>query len=380
MSAQRGYDDENTVGFDELPASSSKPSGAWKSAVAVILSLVILVGGGYFAYTKIVAAYHSATGAADFTGNGKDDIIIKIPSGAGAESVGEMLLEANVIASTKAFSRAVSRNPEAISRMQAANYQLRTELPAAEALRRLGDPAYIVQNFVTIPEGYRIDQITTRLNETTGVSVEDLTAVIEAPGELGLPDWGQGATEGYLFPDTYSYDHDPTALALLGAMAARFNAVTGELDFVAKAAALGISPHDAVTIASIIEREVRRPEDRANVAQVIFNRLEIDMKLEMDSTVHFANRRWGEVTTTDEERNIDSPYNTYKYTGLPPGAISAPGRSSLEAAVNPSVGNYLYFVSVNMDTGETKFATTYEEHLRNVAEFQNWCQANPGKC
>ena len=380
MSAQRGYDDGNAVGFDGLPSSSGKPSNAWKGAIAVVLSLVILVGGGYFAYTKVLSAYREATGAADFTGDGKDDIVIKVPSGATAATMGEILLDANVIASTKAFSRAVDKNPEAISRMQAANYQLRTELPAAEALRRLGDPAYIVQNFVTIPEGYRIDQITTRLNETTGVSVEDLTAVIEAPGELGLPDWGQGATEGYLFPDTYSYDHDPTALALLGAMANRFNAVTSELDFVAKAAALGISPHDAVTIASIIEREVRRPEDRANVAQVIFNRLEIDMKLEMDSTVHFANRRWGEVTTTDEERNIDSPYNTYKYTGLPPGAISAPGRSSLDAAVNPSVGNYLYFVSVNMDTGETKFAATYEEHKQNVAEFQNWCQANPGKC
>lgn len=380
MTAQRGYDDEDSVGFDDLPASHAKPSNAWKGALAVLLSLGILIGGGYFVYTKAISAYHAATGAADFTGNGKDDIIIKIPSGATADSVGELLLESNVIASTKAFARAVNKNPGAFAQMQAANYQLRTELPAAEALRRLGDPSYIVQNFVTIPEGYRIDQIITRMNETTGVSTDDLTAVIESPGDLGLPSWGQGATEGYLFPDTYSYDHDPTALALLSAMAARFNSVTDELDFVVRAEALGVSPHDAVTIASIIEREVRRPEDRASVAQVIFNRLEIGMKLEMDSTVHFANRRWGEVTTTDEERNIDSPYNTYRYEGLPPGAISAPGRSSLEAAVNPSVGNYLYFVSVNLDTGETKFAVTYEEHLQNVAEFQNWCQANPGKC
>jgi UPF0755 protein len=124
---------------------------------------------------------------------------------------------------------------------------------------------------------------------------------------------------------------------------------------------------------------VRREEDRAKVARVIYNRLDKDRKLELDSTVTYA-ERLKTTTTTKEDRKSKSKYNTYRYKGLPPGPISAPGKAALEAAANPEKGKWLYFVTVNLDTGETRFTDTEEAHEKNVAAFQAWCQANTGRC
>src|SRR5918998_1759727 len=147
----------------------------------------------------------------------------------------------------------------------------------------------------------------------------------------------------------------------------------------ASAKKLKLDPYEVLIVASIIEKEVRRPEDRAKVARVIYNRLAEDMKLQMDSTVTYALNLKG-TTTSKEQRNSRSPYNTYRYKGLPPGPISAPGKAALEAAAEPENGKWMYFVTVNLDTGETKFATTDEEFQKLVAEFQAWCQSNQGRC
>jgi len=116
------------------------------------------------------------------------------------------------------------------------------------------------------------------------------------------------------------------------------------------------------------------------VAQVFLNRLKIGMPLQSDATVIYANNADGTVYTTDEQRANKSKYNTYQHKGLPPGAISNPGRVALSAAVNPSKGKYLYFCTINPETGETKFATSLDGHNRNVALLRAWCKAHPGKC
>lgn len=116
------------------------------------------------------------------------------------------------------------------------------------------------------------------------------------------------------------------------------------------------------------------------VSAVIHNRLATGMPLQMDSTVHYALQDFGKVTTTAEDRAVDSPYNTYRYTGLPPGAISNPGKAALAAASQPSDIDSLFFVTVDLDSGETRFASTLAEHEANVAVFQQWCQANQGRC
>jgi UPF0755 protein len=128
-----------------------------------------------------------------------------------------------------------------------------------------------------------------------------------------------------------------------------------------------------MTIASLVQAEARDDEDFAKVSRVIYNRLEKSMPLQFDSTVHYAVGRDGKVSTSEEDRNVDSPYNTYRHPGLPPTPIMAPGEQAIKAALEPAEGDWLYFVTTNPDTGETKFAETFAEHQKNVAEFKEYC-------
>jgi len=140
-----------------------------------------------------------------------------------------------------------------------------------------------------------------------------------------------------------------------------------------------VSPHEVVTVASIVEREVNKDQYRAKVARVLYNRLDKGMKLGLDSTVIYA-EKLKTNTTTPKDRRSRSRYNTYRYKGLPPGPIGAPGKAALQAAANPEKGKWLYFVTVDFDTGETKFARTEAGFFKLQKEFQAWCQANPGRC
>ena len=135
-----------------------------------------------------------------------------------------------------------------------------------------------------------------------------------------------------------------------------------------------MSPHEVVIVASIVEREVNKDQYRAKVARVLYNRLDKGMKLGLDSTVIYA-EKLKTNTTTPKDRRSRSRYNTYRYKGLPPGPIAAPGKAALQAAANPEKGKWLYFVTVDFDTGETKFAQTEADFLKIQKEFQTWCQS-----
>ena len=163
------------------------------------------------------------------------------------------------------------------------------------------------------------------------------------------------------------------------AQVAQFKKVATELNFEDRAKTLGLTPMQALVIASIAEKEVKG-EDLPMVTGVLMNRLKQKMPLQLDSTVIYANNISGRLTTTDAERALNSPYNTYKVVGLPPGPIANPGQAALNAALNPTTTDFLYFVVIDPSTGETAFAKTFQEHQANVAKFQAWCQANPGKC
>lgn len=142
-------------------------------------------------------------------------------------------------------------------------------------------------------------------------------------------------------------------------------------------------PRELLTVASLIQAEVGRPEYMPQVAQVIYNRLDKKMPLQFDSTVHYAANKYDSVLITDDQKKIDSPYNTHlqKNAGkLPPGPINSPGKAALEAAGKPAGGGTLYFVTVDLDSGETLFADTLEGHNQNVAKLQAWCKGHPGRC
>lgn len=353
-----------------------------KSALAVIVSLAVLVGGGLFAYNKIGGAVAGAFVAEDYPGPGEADVEVEVPEGSTLDEIGSILVDAEVIASTRAFNQAVQETPNANS-LQAGTYTLKTKMPAREALQAMLDAGIKGGKRFLIREGLRLKEQVAELSKQTGIPEEAYNEALKNPGAYGLPVMAKGNPEGFLFPDTYEMaGNDPNNA--LKQMTANFNRKAAEVQLEARAAELNRDPMDLVIVASIIESEVRRPEDRAKVARVIYNRLESNppMPLQMDSTVIYAvDRPKGTgVATTDAERANQSPYNTYVHAGLPPGPIAAPGKAALEAAANPEPGNWKFFVTVNQETGETAFADTFDEHNANVRKFQQWCQQNPGKC
>ncbi len=374
-----GYLDANYP-EEQVPPVDRRP-GSWiKNLLAIIISLGVLIGGGYFVVTKASDWIRTMTASGeDYPGPGETEVIVQIPAGSTITQIGQILFNADVVASTEAFLAAAQENPSASS-IQSGSYRLMTKMKASDAVEALVDRTNQVLNQVTIPEGLRNSLVLDRLVAGTGITHEEFQAVLNNPAALGLPEWAGTATEGFLFPETYEFDAEPTAEQVLAQMTGQFTVVAGELDFVNRANAIGVSPYDAVTVASIIEKETRDPKYGPDIAQVLYNRLAAGMKLQLDSTVIYAVNSPGTVTTTDEERANPSPYNTYVHDGLPPGAISNPGRNSLNSAVNPTTGDYLYFVATNPLDGTTKFAATWEEHEQNVAEFQAWCRSNPQHC
>lgn len=353
-----------------------------KSICAVLVSLAVLIGGGLFAYNKVGSAVAGVLISEDYPGPGEDEVAVEIPQGATLDEIGAILKDAGVVASTGAFSRAAGQVPNA-NQLQAGTYTLKTKMKASDAIKEMLDAGVKSGKRFLIREGLRLNEQVAALAEQTGIPAERYEEALKNPEGYGLPAMANGNPEGYLFPDTYEMSgNDPNAA--LKQMTANFNRKANEVQLEARARELNRDPAQLVIVASIIEAEVRRPEDQAKVARVLYNRLDAQppMKLQLDTTVEYANNkpRGTGATTTDAERANPSPYNTYAHFGLPPGPISAPGKAALEAAANPAEGNWKFFVAINLETGETAFADTFAEHEQNVRKFQAWCQANPGKC
>jgi hypothetical protein len=352
-----------------------------RSAFAVLLSAVVLFGGGWFVVHKAHEAWVSWRSQSDYIGEGKDEIVVVIPQNATVTQIGDLLVENGVIKSTRTFRSVAARQPETANKLQAGRFRLLTELPAETALKMLLDPANKISLKVTIPEGRVRTQQWEILTAELGLTEEQLTEASKSK-ELGLPSWagGDGNLEGFLFPETYEVAEPVTAIGVLKQQVDQFKEVTGAISMESRSKDAGRNPYDVLIVASIVEKEAARPEDRPKIAQVIYNRLKKDMPLQHDSTVHYAIGQFDHVTTTPEDRATDSPYNTYKVKGLPPTPISNPGQSAIEAALAPSGEDFLYFTTVDLDTGETRYAKDEAGHQENVALFQQWCQSHQGRC
>ncbi|NLA29330.1 MAG: endolytic transglycosylase MltG [Propionibacterium sp.] len=372
-------DDFDEVDLDIDQLSTRHRGSWWKNLLAISISLAVLIGGGFFVYSKVKDTYQGFLQASDYPGPGEQDVTVTIPAGATLTEMADILVQADVVASNRAFVKAAG-NTAGSSGIQPGTYQLKTQMQAVDAVRALMDRGNMQSMQITIPEGLRDSALIKRLSEQLGISTQDFQAVLDDPSQLKLPEWSNGKAEGFLFPETYVFDTQPSAAEALSEMTSQFNTVADQIDFVNKAEALGVDPYDALIVASIIEKETRDPAYGPDIAQVLYNRLADGMPLQLDSTVIYAVNSPGTITTTDEERANPSPYNTYVHKGLPPGPISNPGTNSLNAAVNPTRGDYLYFVAVNPDSGETKFASDGAGHEENVAEFQSWCRANSDRC
>ncbi|MEN3337396.1 MAG: hypothetical protein V7647_1072, partial [Acidobacteriota bacterium] len=252
--------------------------------------------------------------------------------------------------------------------LQAGEYRFDRAMTVHEVIARLarGD-VYLIP--ITFREGLTIKQMS-ELFEAKGFGpAADFVAAARNAALVASFDPAAHDLEGYLFPDTYALPRHATAAQLVGRMVAGFEKVlTPELR--ARAAGRGLTVRGLVTLASIVEKETGKAEERPLVAAVYSNRLKTGMGLQCDPTVIFALEKAGRYNgnLTREDLHFDSPYNTYRYAGLPPGPIASPGRASLEAAANPADAPYVYFVSRN--DGTHAFASTLAEHNHNVFEFQ----------
>ena len=346
----------------------------WRRLVVYALALAVLFGGVGVAYAVVRPVYEQFTAPKDYEGPGTGSVEVTVEPGDTGTEIGQNLQKSGVVLTAEAFTAALADNPG--DEIQPGQYSLRQQMQAAQALSLMRNEGRNVTR-VTIREGMWKSEVYAELSKVTKVPVAEYTkaeaAVAKDPSLVGLPAAAKGNIEGYLFPATYDFDPGTSATAQLRTMVA--HAMT-------QLRSLSVTPVDmerVMTIASLVEGEARRDEDRPKVARVIENRLKNTMPLQMDSTVNYAVQRRS-VTTSDRERAGTSPYNTYKHPGLPPGPINNPGAESITAAQRPADGPWLYFVTVDPGTGETRFASTLEEHNANVKLFQQWCQAHPGKC
>jgi UPF0755 protein len=346
--------------------------GGWRSALAVLIALMVIVGGlgGALYVGASFLGSRLNSPAADYEGTGSGTVQVEVEPGETATDIAATLQEAGVVRSAEAFAEVAADDDRSVG-IQPGFYALREEMSARSALDLLLEPASRLETNVAVPEGSRLSEIVTLVAQNTRFTKKAVTEALGKGGNnkaLGLPPYAGGDPEGYLFPATYPVDPGTSEEELAAAMVARFTQAADGLELEERARRLGITPGEAVVIASLVEGEARLDKDYAKVARVVYNRLEADMALQFDSTVNYALDADKERVRQDD-LEVDSPYNTYLHTGLPPGPINSPGEAAMEAALSPAEGDWLYFVTVDLEKGTTKFATSYDEFLELKREL-----------
>lgn len=354
--------------------------------LAVLVALVVVAGGLWWAGRAGMAKLDDLfADPEDYPGPGRGSVTFEVASGDTSTVICRNLKDQGVVASVDGCIAAAGANDGA-SGIQVGFYQLKKEMASADAIDVLVDPANIVTSSVTIPEGLRVVDILETLAKGTDYSVADFEKVLETPEKIGLPDYAGGDAEGYLFPATYAFGPKDKPKDMLAAMVSRWRQAADEAGLEDAAAALGYTPHELMTVASLVEAE-GRGDDMAKVARVIYNRLEIEPNpsagfLQVDAAVNYALGREPIARLTQDEIDSvsDSPYNTYTQKGLPPGPIEAPGDAAIAAAANPADGPWFFYVTVDLATGETKFTDDYDEFLGFKQELDEYCATQSDRC
>ncbi|MBW9095198.1 endolytic transglycosylase MltG [Microbacterium jejuense] len=371
------------------PAKNKKRRriGGWIALGVVLLILGGIAAGGLYVWNTYEPQIRKVMGweePKDYeAGLANGETSITIMSGDTGQPISEALFNAGVTKTAGAFYDYLietGQNPN----FQPGVYKLQKQMTSEAALAALMDPANRQENTAQIPEGYSVDGTLERISEGTGIPLADLQAAAADPSVYGISvdpaiaAAGGQPLEGWLFPATYTFDPGTTAQAAIQTLV---NRTIQSLD----AAGVPVEKRQEIlTTASIIQREARYEADMQKVSRVILNRLDANNqetfgKLQMDSTAQYGygELHAGSASTSDEAQNDPNPWNTYVHTGLPIGPISNPGDVAIDAAMHPADGPWLYFVTVNMDTGETIFTNTYNEHLKYVKQMQQWCSEHP---
>lgn len=387
------YDPDADVADGEEPLLEDVGTGGRRRAetrrslpgcIAVLVALAVVAGGLYFVASWGVGALKDQfSGADDFSGPGRGKVTFIVQKGDTAAAIGRRLKEEKVVASVDAFVDAASASQE-WSNLQPGAFQLKKEMPAADAVEVLVNPDNIIKDTVTIPEGLRVVDIVAILAKNTDFKAGAFQKVLDNPKGLGLPDYAGGNAEGYLFPATYDFGPDATPKTMLKAMVTRWRQAADDADLESAAEKLGHTPAELMTIASLVQAE-GRGKDMPKIARVIYNRLDgpgdqggTNGKLQIDATVAYGlGLSPGSTELTQEQLDTPTPYNTrLNVVGLPPTPIEAPGDDAIEAALHPADGPWYYYVTVDLATGETRFYEDYDGFLQGQALYKQYCETS----
>lgn len=315
-------------------------------------------------------------GPEDYDTQAGDDVTFTVEGGEGWDAVASRLEDQGIIASSEAFINAIQES-EDLGTLQSGEYQLREEMPAEDALAAIV-PDREAQHYVAINVGSRLDAALENISEATGIDQQELDDAAEDPTQYGLPEEAL-SLEGFLAAGEYRFDLEAEPEDILQEMVDRtFERLEDD----------GVTETDEqferIIIASLLTAEAL-PDDYRTVAGIIENRLnpendETDGLLQIDATVIYGLGQQSLQFTEEERQDADNEFNTYVHAGLPPGPIEAPASEAIDAAADPEDNDYYYWLTVNIETGETKFAEDYAEHQVYWQEFRDYCADNPDIC
>jgi len=362
-----------------------KPGGGGhgRTLAALLVTFLLLGGlgaGAWYGFDRLQGVFATP----DYSGGGAGEVVVQVKAGDSATDIANTLVKAGVVKSAKAFTNE-ARSDSRSQNIQPGFYRVRARMSAATALGLLLDLKNKVSNKVTIPEGRTAKQTYKALAEATDIPAEEFEETAKDPIALGVPDWWftrdddkpvTKSVEGFLFPDTYDFDPNLTARDILKLMVNRFLTVTGEMDFAERVQAErgGISPYEALIVATLAQAEAGIASDLGKVARVAYNRAYSGNFpcncLQFDVTVNYYWELTGKPTkaskdmTESELYDQKNPYTTHAKPGLPPTPINNPGAAALTGAMDPQVGDWLFFVAIDK-AGNSAFAVTDAEHEAN---------------
>lgn len=369
----------DSVGITPPKVSKRRKRGRWLVAIIVVVVVLGGIGGGglyvWHTYEPQIRSIMGWQAPKDYeAGLAHGQALITIQKGDTGAAISQTLADAGVTKTPSVFYDmlvSTGANPTFYPGV----YKLQKKMTAAAALKALEDPANKQENAALLPEGLTEDEVLDRLADALQIPRADFTAAVKSPKAYGVD---AGSLEGWLFPAMYTFAPDATARDVVKTMVER---TVQSLD---KAGVPTAQRQRILTIASIIQREAREQKDFYKVSRVIENRLdpsnpETGGKLQMDSTAQYGYGEIHDGTASSSQAALDddNPWNTYLHAGLPKGPISNPGDVAIDAAMHPASGPWLYFVTVNMNTGKTIFSTTYADHEKAVAQMRAWCSKHP---
>ena len=344
------------------------PKNRVKGFLAALISVGILgglVAGGYFVARDSIDDFISRFQVEDYEGSGGPTVQITIEPGDTGSDVARKLVEADVIKSFDAIYRdMIAADPTFYPGV----YEYPSQIPGSVALQILLSNTNKVVVQTTIPEGLTIAEILPRLERDLGLAEEDLATAIEN-AMVRVPE-SAPTIEGFLFPATYTFNPGVSADVVINTMLDRMEAELADYDLTLK------ESMSVLTLASIVQLEGLIQEDFFKISRVFANRLDRSIPLQSDPTVKYYYE--GSIDSFQQGMADEAnPFNTYYNPGLPPGPIASAGSLAIEATLRPAEGNWLYFVSINLITGETVFSETLVEHERAVELYRQWLRDNP---